>query len=286
MKNFHKTVALVAVLAAFTTGCRSTAEYKKLAEAGNKYAQAVDQLLITAGDMSITATSEKMLETARISPISLAKYEELNQADKDRLQILQELRHHNQLLHDYFSRLQELATSDAPERVQAEIEGIVNNLNASSQKLQSSNLITHKGVIQAVTSLVVDSKIRGALRDELEKRNQTVLQELTIQQEMLDALRDSIQHDAKIIQSLREGRLVVRPLMQSQPIEQEDEWIQKRKYVLTLNTKIAELQEASTALGEFKEIFQAAVSGKLSLERLNNGLKDIDAFLALVTPQN
>lgn len=281
-KNLRQTVTLFAVIAALISGCRSTNDYKKLTEAGNKYAHAVNQLLTTAGDIRIEATSEQLLRDDKISNQSAVEYTNLSQLDDERLEIINDLRTHNLLLQSYFFKLQELTNSHASAQAKTEIEGIVTNLNKVSQKLRLSNLITNKSLFQGITNFVVDSQIRGALREELEKRNKTIFQELIIQQEMLNELGDSIEQDVELIKLGRERRLVVRPLTQPEPILKEEEWIQTRKNILTMDRKIIEFKNASATLGEFKEIFKASVEGKLSIKHLNNVLKDIDSFLASV----
>nr|WP_236116981.1 hypothetical protein [Hassalia byssoidea] len=52
-------------MATFITGCRSTDEYKKLAETGGKYAEAVNQLLTASGEITIEASSEQLLREDR-----------------------------------------------------------------------------------------------------------------------------------------------------------------------------------------------------------------------------
>lgn len=282
IKNCYKTVALVSIIAFLTTGCRSLEEYKKLAEAGNEYAHAVNELLTTAGNIRIEASSEQFLRDDRLSNQSVDEYVKVSQLDKERLRILNDIRSHNLLLQSYFSKLQDLTNSNASDEAKAEIEGITSNLNKIGQKLQGSNWIANKGVFQGITNLVVNSQIRGALREELEKRNKTIILELTIQQEMLKALSDSLDHDVELIKLAREQRLVVRPLIQPELIQDEDGWIQNRKNILTMDRQIAALKTASAALGEFKEIFQAFVEGKLTIKRLNNVLQDIDSFIAIV----
>jgi hypothetical protein len=281
-KNIHKTVAVFAVIAALTTGCRSSEEYKKLSLAGNQYAHAVDELLIAAGDIRIEATSEKLLKDDITKPQNENDYERLSRHDRDRLNTINDIRNHNQILQAYFSKMHELATSDAPDKAKTEIDGIATNLNTVGKKLEGSDLITNKGVLQAVTSLVINSKIRGALREEIEKRHEVILKELTIQQEVLKTLGDSMEDDVKSIQSARELRLVIQPFIEAEKIRDEDEWIQNRKDILLMDRKIEEVKKASNALENFKEIYQASVEGNLTLASLNNHLQDIDSFLALV----
>ncbi|KAF3884301.1 MULTISPECIES: hypothetical protein [Nostocales] len=287
-KYFSKTVIIFTVIATLTTGCRSSEEYKKLTDAGTKYAEAVNELLTTAGDIRIDLTSEQILRDDRQSNQSLENYTQRSQSDLKRLQVIEEVRNHNTLLKKYFSTLQELATSDAPASAQSEIASITQNLNKSSQILQNSDLFSsrNQGIAQAVTHAVISSKIKGALKEELEKRHQTILKELTIQQEMLNYLSESLQHDVEMIQSAREQRLIIEPLTSSTKIQEQSQWIEDRRKILTMDRKVEELKNAGEALGEFKTAYQAAVSGELNVARLNHLLKDIDTFLALVENKN
>ncbi len=281
-KPLRKTIVAFAVIAALTTGCRSTDEYKKLANAGSQYANAVDKLLDAASTSRIDTTSEQLLRNDRILNQTIEDYKKLAQPDEEYLEVIGKLRKHNRLLSDYFRLLNELASSDAPTRAQGEIAGVVDNLNKIGKELQGSDLITNPGLFQGITNLVVSSQIRGALRDELEKRNRTILLELTIQKEMLKALGDSIGQDVKLIRIAREERFVIRPLIQDTAIPDADTWIETRRKLLTMEARGKELNEASKALGNFQEVFQAFVEGKLSLAQLNAFLQDVDAFLKLV----
>lgn len=285
-KMLSKSVVAFAVIAALTTGCRSTNEYKKLASAGNKYTDAVNVLLDAASSTRIDTTSEQLLRNDRILNQTVADYEKLSKLDEERLEIIGKLRQHNQLLGNYFKLLNELASSDAPTRAQGEIAGVVDNLNQIGKELQGSelgsNLITNPGLIQGITNLAVSSQIRGALRSELEKRNRTIMVELTIQREMLKALGDSMAQDAKLIRIAQEERFVIYPLTDDKAVPDVDTWIDTRRKLLIMEARGKELNEASKALSNFQAVFEDFVKGKLSLARLNAFLQDVDTFLKLV----
>ncbi|QLE41337.1 hypothetical protein FD723_13410 [Nostoc sp. C052] len=281
-KKFCKVVAMFVVTATLATGCRSTEEYKKIAEAGNKYAEAVDQLLIAAGDIRIEASSEKFLRNDRVTNLNVADYNKVSQVDDRRIEILGKIRKHNHLLQAYFAKLFELADSQAPQQASTEIEGITSNLNKIGKELQGSDLITDPSVFAGVTNVIVGSQLRGALREELEKRNKTIVLELTIQKELLQALSQSIEQDMALIKIAQEERLVIRPLIQEELISDNKEWIEFRKDVLTMQRRSNELKEASEALEEFKNVFQNFIEGKLTIQRVNGFLREIDSFLAIV----
>jgi hypothetical protein len=281
-KTLHKTVFVFAIIATLTTGCRSNDEYKKFANAGSKYTNAVDKLLDAAGDIRIDTTSEQLLRNDRIINLTIDDYKKLADRDDERLEVIRKLRKHNRLLGNYFQLLNELARSDSPTQAQGEIAEVVDNLNTIGNELQGSDLLTNSGLLQGISNLVVSSQIRGALRDELEKRHRTILLELTIQKEMLKILGDSIAQDVKLIRIAREERFIIRPLIQEATISDEDVWIEARRDLFTMENRGQELQFASQALGNYQEVFQAFYEGKLTSERVNNFLQEVDDFLQLV----
>lgn len=301
IKKIHKTLALMAVIVVFSSSCRSTEEYKKFAEAGNQFAEANNLLLDIAGKVKINVTSEKVLSDRTISKIAelnltnsvekkilddyIQRYNNYSRDDQERLELLNELRTHNQLLQAYFLKLIELANSDAPARTQVSVESIASQLQASGSKvIQLSSDKIDK--LPSVTRIVLDSSIRGFLRKELEKRKESIYKEITIQEKVFDFLAESIKGDLKIMRELQEYRLVIMPLIQQEGID-EDEWIKTRKEVLTKHIEtISLIKTASNNLKEFKEIFQASIEGEITSERFKKFLKDTDYLLKAVSHQN
>lgn len=80
----------------------------------------------------------------------MQELQQLSAPDRDRIDILQNLRKHNQLLERYFNLLWELATSNAQDQTYREIESVVQNLNTIGNKLRGSNLVQNKGVLRYV----------------------------------------------------------------------------------------------------------------------------------------
>lgn len=282
IKKTSSTIVMLAVLASFISGCRSSAEYQRLAKAGNTYTTAMDKLLTTAGQIRINTTSEQLLKDDRLSNQTLERYNELSKFDVERLEILENIRQHNRLLTRYFALIDELASSNAPDRAKQEIEGVVGNLNKIGTQLRDSALFPKTSVIKSVGGLVISSQIRGALREELEKRTETIDREFQTQQVLLKALSNSIKQDVSLTRESRELRQVIRPLVGEQPIPDTDNWIAKRRAILTMNTTVSELEDASKSAGNFRELFKDFVEGSLNRERLNTLLTDIESFLTVV----
>ncbi|MBD2471995.1 hypothetical protein [Nostoc sp. FACHB-145] len=292
MRNFHKTFVVFAIIATFASGCRSTDEYKKFAEAGNNFVDATNSLLDTAGQITIKATSEQLLRSRRDRMLANGNkpldgidniYNEFSDQDKNRLALISELRNHNRLLQAYFSKLIELAGSDSPVRTEKAVGNITAQLEGSSSRLLKLSPIKIDK-LPSVTKIVLDSRIRGSLRKELEKRKDTIYREITIQEEVLKKISEFVREDIETIQELQEKRLVIAPF-KSEEIN-EDSWIDTRLTVLTQNAQIIlAINKASDNLSAFKELYIASIEGELTRERVNNFIQETNSFTALVSEQ-
>lgn len=89
IKKSSSTIVMIAVLASFISGCRSSAEYQRLAKAGNTYTTAMDKLLTTAGQIRIDTTSEQLLKDDKLNNQTVDNYNELSKLDVERLEILE-----------------------------------------------------------------------------------------------------------------------------------------------------------------------------------------------------
>jgi hypothetical protein len=291
-KNLKKTLLVVAIIATFTSGCRSKDEYKKFAEAGNNFAEATNSLLDTAGQIKIKATSEQVLKSRRdrkqvngneSADGIVDTYNELSEQDKKRLALISELRQHNKLLQAYFSKLIELADSGSPVRTEKAVGNIADQLKGSGSKLLKLSPI-NIDKLPSVTKIVLDSRIHGALKEELEKRKDTIYREITIQEEVLKFISQLVQEDIITMQDLQEQRLVLEPL-KSKEID-ENSWIDTRLTVLTQNAQIIlATRKASDNLSEFKKLFVASIEGELTGKRLKVFIQETNSFAALVPDQ-
>ncbi len=101
---------------------------------------------------------------------------------------------------------------------------------------------------------------------------------------MLTALGGMMNHNINQLEDQREQLLVILPLQEEKPISHEllPQWTQTRKKMFLMNRQVKQLNEASFALEDFKEIYKAAVEGKVNSTNLDQALKDIDYFLALL----
>ena len=288
LRNFHKTFAIAATVAVLSTSCGYAKQYEKITKAGNNYMVAVDTLLDKAEELQIDLSSEKLLLNDRDKNQTLEDYKASKERDTQMIETIGNIKKHNQYLKSYFATLRKLATSKAPEQTKKEIESIANNLQGVGLRLQKSPLfVTNKStgsVLGTIGKLVVSSKIDGVLKEELEKRNQVILKELELQEKMLKALGDSMNYKFNEIQKSREQLLVIDPLIKKEDIPHNllSEWTQTRKKLFVYRRYIEELNQASSALSQFKGIYAASVKGEVNKTSLDDALRDIEYFLALL----
>ncbi|MEL6462351.1 MAG: hypothetical protein AAFQ91_29710 [Cyanobacteria bacterium J06621_15] len=282
LNNIRKSFVLVAVVATLSTGCKYSKQYQEITKTGNQYTAAIDELLDKASELQIDSTSEKLLQNDSFSNINVDFYNNYKSNDKEMLEIISRIRQHNSLLGEYFNTLNQLAVSKAPDNLQTEITGIATNLQTIGSQLQTSPLLPRPMVIGEIGKLVVNSKIDGVLKNELEQRHPIILKQLKIQEEMLTILSELMKTRVESIKEARERRLVINPIVGSEPISSPKQWMDLRKEILLMDKQVQEIEKASGALYDFQNIYKAAVEGKVNSQYLNSTLEDIDRFLALL----
>ena len=278
--NSRKLVTGLVILVALGSGCRSPQEYARFAQAGATYAAALDSLLVASGNVAIDANSERLLLNDQLANQVLEDYERITSNDRARLKVIGQLRQHVRLMARYFGLLHELASSDAPARTQTSISGVITNLNALSTALRGSEFVRGNAP-SLISGIVVSGIIRGGLREELRQRQPAIESELKLQEELLKALAASIEANLQDTQSAQEQRRVIGPLTAEAPVSNVDQWVTHRRAVLTSQTTIAELRDASKAVEKLNEAFADLTSGRLTLERANSLLSDFSALLAV-----
>lgn len=270
------------------SGCAQPqrSEYADFAQAGSKYAAAVDQLLVAAGEAQVDATSWTLVADKKdIGTVNDATYQQKTKDDTERLAVIKKLREHAGLLSVYFGHLESLATSDAPERTKGAIQGVVKGMTDLSKGLNTLQPNVFNA-LPPLTNIVVDAKIRGALREELDKRKDVIRKELEIQEALLSALKYQISHALKISQSIKEQEVVLAPLQADSPLEKPEDWVLKRHAVVYMATTVDELNSAINAAKKMREAFEGLLSGEDTTGRINALIIDIESILAVVDAIN
>lgn len=270
-------ISAVAIsLSLFTAGCDSAKQYASFAQLGSTYAAAIDRVLVIAGNLKIDATSEQLLADKRLAGPTLESYRAVSAVDEERLKVINQLRAHVHLMGRYFSALNDLATSTAPDGAATAASGAAQGLEQAGLKLRAGN------VVSPVAKIVVSSVIRGALRRELDNARQvTIRTELTLQEKLIDEMAGIVQHDVGLLRESLENRVVIGPLIATGPIADPDQWVFNRRIVLNLTSVPQELQTASAAVKKLREAFENLIEGKLTADRVNSVLTDFNAILAV-----
>lgn len=305
--KIYRLIATVVVLAIWAMGCASTSEFAKFAQAGSTYALAMDGLLVASGNMAIDANSERLLDYKNDLHVNYLKkadqlsqrqkeqklkemltelgnkYSEISSDDQKRLKLVGELRDHAALLKKYFDFLNRIATSDAPAQIQSKTSDVLKELFELGDKLRVSDLLPARDkaelVLSAFSKVAVSFAIRGVLREELENNN-VIQRELATQEKLLKALSASLQHHLNVIrnqQELRVKNLYVNPT----PISNQEDWISKRRRLLTMPTTVTELETAGSAAGQVNQAYKDLVSGKITMARLNALIAEVEDILAV-----
>lgn len=275
----------IALIGASLAACDAPLEeYQKFATAGKEYAEALDTLLVTSGNYFIDAQSEQLLR----NDSELTSLEDLNKSYLDSnknadewLRLIEQMRQHTDLIEQYFISLENLATSNTPAQAQQATDRIFNELNLVSTNIQGEPLVSQpiSSALSQVTQIILSEKIEGALREELEQRKEAIYQELAIQESVLQFLTIQLQSDLNIIQSSQDHRLLLQPYIASEPINNSDEWIKKRRNIRTMKTSLEALNDASQSSRKFKQSFRLLLKDDLTVERANALLSDIDSLL-------
>jgi hypothetical protein len=280
--------SIISFIGASLVACgASLREYKKFANAGQEYASALDTLLVTSGNYFVDANSEKLLRNRVEDTVrdherqNQEKYIEITDQDKQWLMLIGKMRQHTKLLKRYFIALEDLATSDTPEQAQQVTEDIFTQLNNVSIGIQSIPLVSETigSALSEIPKMILSNKIKGTLRKELALRKETIYRELAIQEFVLELLTIQLQNNLTIIQQNQEDRLLLRPYTAAEPISNPDEWIEKRRDILTMTLSIEALNNASESAKNFKEAFQLLLEDKFTIARANELLSDINSLL-------
>jgi hypothetical protein len=213
-------------------------------------------------------------------------YFDYTRCDTERLVIIGQLRRQTRLLGRYFAKLEELATSDAPDSaaqaaatIGKELGGIVENMQGSAVKTKLLKPDTLSGLFGGIATGILRTEIRGALGRELQARRETLQKALVLQNAILAALASQTQADVEFIRETREQRKLVEPFIAPVPVADSDAWLAERRTLLKMNSTVVQLASAQATAAEMEGAFQELVDGRLTLSRATALLGEIDLFL-------
>lgn len=286
-KNRINAVSLAPILGLLLTSCgASIAEYQKFAAAGKEYYGAVELLADSFKDIIIESSSEKLLRNdTQNEPVEVALYTRVADDEAQAIDLLAGLKLHSRLLKRYFLALENLATSDAPDRAQAATNSIVEELTGISAQLSSNPWVIaeeKKAGISAIPALALKYKIKGALGSELLNRKDTIYRELLLQEYTIKAINSIIASELDNIRENRENRSIYLPYISETPIDNKDGWVKKRVEIKALPVTIQALTSVENTATKLREAYTELLSDDLTLTRARILLTEVEEFADVV----
>lgn len=297
-KGWSNLAAFAVILLILTAGCAEK-QYAALGQAGTAYGAAMDNLLLATAKLRINANSEKILKlrrdfmeasqgqlTDQDKAVIMKQYKEYNELDTSLLMTIEKLRKQTKLLTSYFSALNELASSDAPERARDAATGLATSINNFSEALLLQFPQIKANVAGMVTKLVVSAMINAQLRQVLEATKMQVGTALAVQQEVLDLLSKMVAKDINDIKKAQAQRYLLEPLESSHNLAKPDEWAEKRLKILTMPMTVDEMQAASQAAGKLLKAYKRILQGELDSAEVNSLLTYMEGMVAVAEALN
>jgi len=265
--------------AASQVGC-SAKRQVTFGHAGAAYAVSLDKLLSRSETAAVDATSERLLQDDQLSNQTADSYTRLSALDQVRLEIIARLRKHARLLARYFSALDALADSKAPDQAEQSMNAVADQLNAVGEQLRHSPLMANTAILSKTTTFAVGQIRNKMLREELVRRHDALDRELGTEETLITALGKAIQHDVELARQVREQRVVIDPLIAITPIEHPDEWIAARREILLSSRRIAELDAAVEAVHALRIAFQDLNNETRNHATIRSLLSDVEGMLS------
>lgn len=273
-----RNVSFLILIAVLVVGCTTAprSEFTIFAQAGAGYAVAVDKLLLAAGTAQIDSTSWSLVIEKQSTGMDDDTYLERTSEDLSRLETIGHLRRQARLLGQYFGLLEALATSDSPERTKTTIGGVVSELKKLEPQMPPLGQ-----ALPDIGKVVVEFRIRAALRRELEDRKEVIRSHLALQEELLKELAGQIKHALELSRQNREQVLVMDPLVSKNVLEGPERWVSARREILLASVVVDEVDNTSCAAKKLRESFEALISGETTIGRLNALMTDIEGLLSI-----
>ena len=278
-------LSLTSFISVALVACGATLdEYKKYAEAGKAYSVAIDSLLTTSAQYFVDQNSETLLANDLQDPPSDDEaYRKALELDAEWLNLIALMRQHTNLLKRYFEQLENLATSGTPEQAKQATEKVFNQINGISNSIQQHPRIPPEAIspLSSIPEIILSSKIKGALREELLLRKEAIYRELELQDIVIDLLTAQIKKDLQIISQEKEKRTTFEPFVSETPVSKPDAWVISRRNFRMMDLSVKALEDATQATTEFKKSFQLVLEDRFSTARANALLADIESLLTV-----
>jgi hypothetical protein len=274
-----------ALIVTTAVACTSSAPYRRLAAAGAAYAGSVEALSSAAGALAVDCSSARLLQDDALANVDLATLRRYDQEDSRRLAVLARLATHARLMRRYFTLLGDLAAGKAGSHATAALTNVATALGTAGDALRRD--LGAAGAAAAARPVTTGAGLfaRNLARKELDARAPVLRGELETQGEVLTSLGAAMRHDAEVLATTREQRLVVDPLLAADPVADPERWMTDRRALLGVAPALDELAAATRAARKLSAALDALAAGRVDLDRLDEVITDaegIEAALAAV----
>lgn len=247
----------------------------------------MDSLFTTSAQYFVDQNSVTLLANDLQEPASdQESYENASKLDAEWLNLVGLMRQHTNLLKKYFEQLENLATSNTPEQAKQATEKVFNQINSISNSIQQSPLIRPEAIspLSSIPKIILSSKIKGALREELLSRKEAIYRELELQDIVIELLATQLKKDLQIISQYKEERTTYNQFISETPVSNPDAWIIARRNFRITDLSVKALEDATKATTDFKNSFQLVLEDRFSTARANALLAEI-SYLLTVTKE-
>jgi hypothetical protein len=200
---------------------------------------------------------------------------------KERIEIINDLERHGQVLRQYFAALSRLATSKdnanagvAATRLSGELGGLT---NALATKSIGGNPISN--LLGQGTTLAVGSFRNRALASHLKENAATIDRELHLEEELLGVLAEELIADKLALQAEERRNRVVLPFRDADSLSPA--WNEERKRFLMTQVDIGKARAAQEAARQLRLSYEALAGGSAggSVLELENAVRRLSEFV-------
>jgi hypothetical protein len=288
--------ALIAALlvALAVCGCATTqARVERgasFATAGIAYVDALPAVFDESFRLSVEANTHQLLlaredlefdtedETREMRAEALSTADELL---TKRLQLLRNLQKHALLLREYFMALHALMANDAATGINSSVQNVINSLNELRPGIADASIgdASVSDLLGPATSLAVGVYTNAALTNELRERGAVIERELALQEELLNALVEDMQHNAETIVLIEELNPVFTEFVEASRIS--DSWNDRRVAAYKRTVSLSSYDDIRKAAATMHASWVALVENRGTEEAFDLLLRDVDEMLAV-----
>lgn len=258
---------LAFALIALLSGCGATrpGRFEAFATAGSAYTQARGEFLRQSLETYIDRDSLELRKQHAVTGLSVADRQQLlNTQDKivlDRMEIIDDLEHHGEVLRQYFAALSRLSAS----KEDAGAAAAATRLSVEIGKL-STNLATRSiagmpigSALSQATGFAVGTFRNRALTHHLTENAATIDRELLLEEEALRLLVEEMIADQKALRNEDRRTTVTAPFRAAASLPAD--WEKDRRFHLMAEGGIARAKSAQDAARQLRLAYEALSSG-------------------------